>query len=858
MAKKRKKEVKTVQSSSENNTEEKRTKNKKTDTNENKRKSVDEKNSENKKPDEKSRKKKRKIILFSVLGGIFALMLIAGIVILAKYGDALSRARARSKEILESTSEDDFQIGDTSVFYYADGSVIQKLQGEKEVMYIEYEDIPKYAIDTLLAVEDRKFFKHKGYDLVSIIRAGVAYIRHGGEIKQGGSTITQQLARTIYLTNEKTVERKVTEILIAAGLEKKYSKEKIFEFYINNIYFACGYYGLESAAMGYFGVSAKELSLSKIAFLCGIPNSPTALNPRAHLDNTIERRNNVLQQMYTNGYITIEEYSSALDEIITVLPKTSEAVPKRNNYAGSYAYHCAVQAMMVKDGFVLKNEFKNRNEENKYNKKYKEEYEKVKGQFLKNGNVIYTSIENDKQQALQKSIDEKLEPYTETYGEGVYDMQGAGVCIDNSTGLVVAIVGGRTQEYNSNVLNRAYQSTRQPGSAIKPLNVYIPAFEKGYWPETIVYDGTIVGGPRNSTNVYSGVITLRYAVEVSKNTIAWKLFQELGIEKCMKYLLKLDFTNVNGADYVPEASLGGFTYGTTVVEMTSGFATIANDGEFRSPTCILKIEDSAGNTIVDNTADGKKEDRTVKKVQVYEKNACRIMTDLLQGVMQNGTASNKPLKNITCAGKTGTTNEQKDGWFVGYTGYYTTGIWVGCDMPKEVKGLMGNTLPLFIWNSYMEDIHTGLEDMKFAEYTDPRPENERYPKYFVDTDDDGIPDSFAKGMIDTDGDFIPDSFPQYWVDTDGDGIPDDYPAGMYDTDGDGIPDAYPYGWVDYDGDGIRDGFPLDWVDNNGDGVPDGLPGWIDNDGDGIIDGYPNGWVDNDGDGVPDGFPQGHE
>ncbi|MBO4414519.1 MAG: transglycosylase domain-containing protein [Lachnospiraceae bacterium] len=818
-----------------------------------------------------------KRILLALLLLFFLAGTVAGLWFYNKYGKRLLELKTVAERIVSGTTSNDFKSSQTSICYYSDGSVMQVMRGDKDVYYLEYNAIPQYAVKAMLATEDRKFYTHKGYDVYAIARAAKAYIQNDGQIRQGGSTITQQLARNIYLNNERTVERKVTEIFIAAGLEKRYTKDDIMEFYLNNIYFANGYYGLQSAAKGYFGKTAGDLSLSQIAFLCAIPNSPSSYDPRLHYDNTLTRRDSVLKQMFENNYISFDEYSTAVEEEITLI----KAQKERNNYEETYTYYCAVQALMQAEGFSLRYSFTDDEDKAMYKELYDQEYARIMRNLYAKGYRIYTSINPKKQQQLQKAVDDGLEEFTETYNDGVYLMQGSGTCIDNETGFVVAIVGGRSQEYNGYTLNRAYQSPRQPGSSIKPLIVYTPAFENGYWPETLVIDERDPGGPRNSGNVYSGIIDIRYAVRVSKNTIAFRLFQEIGIDKGLSYLSKMNFASIVDRDHVPAAALGGLTYGVTSVEMASAYAAIENDGVFREPTCIMRITDAQGGDIIDNTVQYGLYANTVASTRVYQKNAARIMTDVLQTVMKQGTGRKLALTGITSAGKTGTTNDQKDGWFVGFTKYYTTGIWVGCDLPREVEDLMGNTYPEQIWHEFMTDIHEGLEDREFDGYTDTRDPASIYPVGYIDTDGDGIPDSFIEGMLDTDNDGFPDSFPEGWIDNDGDGLPDGYPAGWIDTDGDGIPDAYPFGMYDSDGDGIPDKFPLGWVDTDDDGIPDGYPegydpmdyigmidtdgdnmpdsypyGWIDNNGDGVPDGYPYGWTDNDGDGVPDGYPYG--
>ena len=589
------------------------------------------------------------------------------------------------------------------------------LKGEKDVYYLPYEAIPKYCIDSLLATEDRKFFEHAGYDVYAIIRAAKAYLDNEGEIRQGGSTITQQLARTIYLSNEKTVERKVKEIFLAANLEKKYTKSEILEFYLNNIYFANGYYGIQAASYGYFGKPAGELSLSEAAFLCGIPNSPSDYNPVKRFDNTMLRRDSVLKQMRENGYISKDEYEKAISETITLNRSSRE----KKNYAETFTYYCTVRMLMKQEGFILRNDFTSDRDKDEYEDLYEEEYYRVKRSLYTKGYRIYTSLNPEKQELLQQAVDEGLAEFDEKQENGIYALQASAVCIDNDTGYVTAIIGGREQESEGYTLNRAFQSPRQPGSSIKPLVVYTPAFERGYYPDTKVLDEKFEGGPRNSGGVYSGEIDIRYAVSVSKNTIAWKLFEELTPKIGLLYLKRMGFGHLVQSDYVPAASLGGLTYGTTALEMAGAYATICNDGIYREPTCIMRISDADGETVAGGY--GNENDR----VRIYEANASRMMTDVLKTVMTSGTGRRLAIEGITSAGKTGTTENQRDGWFVGFTKYYTTAVWVGYDYPREMKELMGNTYPGYIWQAYMTEIHKGLQDKDFTPYTDNRTPEEK-------------------------------------------------------------------------------------------------------------------------------------
>ena len=568
--------------------------------------------------------------------------------------------------------------------------------------YLEYEEIPSDVCSAIISIEDKKFYQHHGVDFKAIMRAAKAIIENG-EVTQGGSTITQQLARNVFLTQDKTWERKIEEMFIATELERTYSKNQILEFYLNNIYFGNGYYGIQAASKGYFDTEVKNLDLSQIAFLCAIPNNPSLYDPVNNMDNTIKRRDRILRNMYEDGKISQQVYEEAVAETITLQRPQNI----KNDYVETYTYYCATRELMKQEGFQFKTEFSGAAEKEKYEEEYNQLYEACNKQLYTAGYRIYTSIDLNMQAELQNTIDTTLQGYTETNEEGIYTLQSAAVCLDNTSGYVKAIVGGRSQEYNGYTINRAYKSYRQPGSSIKPLLVYAPVFERGYTPDTVVVDEPIEDGPENSDGVYSGEITIRTAVEKSKNTIAWKLLEEMTPEKGLEYLRKMNFAKLDENDKRQAAALGGFTNGVSPLEMAAGYAAIENNGYYREPTCILKITDAEGNTVLSTKPE---------ETAVYRENAARMMTDVLETVMTNGTGRGLAISGMPCAGKTGTTNDNKDGWFVGYTRYYTTSVWVGYDLPKKLDGLSGASYPGSIWQTYMTKIHEGLEPQDFPDY----------------------------------------------------------------------------------------------------------------------------------------------
>ena len=659
--------------------------------------------------------KKRNGLLWRVLKiwGICLMLAFCalGVIAVKRVGmPVVTMYKEATKDVAKS-SKDTFQAEQTSLVYDVDGNEIKKLKQEKDVSYLDYEDIPDAAKLAIISIEDKNFTTHHGIDIEGIARAGVSLVLNRGNITMGGSTITQQLARNVFLGYEKTYSRKIKEMFIAVALEQKYTKQEILEFYLNNVYFANGYYGIESASEAYFNKEAKDLSISQIAFLCSIPNSPNRYDPYKHKDSTLKRRDRILKNMYEDGYISQSQYEKSLDEKITIMPKKETTT---NDYAETYILKCATEALMKEQGFEFKTTFASDSEKEKYNEEYDELYNTCKKSLYSAGYRIYTSIDMEKQKQLQDSVSSQLSMFTEKTDDGVYKVQGAAVSIDNSTGKVAAIVGGREEDQEGYGLNRAYQSFRQPGSAIKPILVYTPALERGYTPDSTLDDSRMTGSDAvsNAGYSYSGAISLRRAVEKSSNVATYRLYEELGPRSCMKYLEALNFKGLDKKDYKYNQTLciGGFTNGTTVIEMAAGYATIANDGEYRTPDCIIKITDAKGNDIVP-------EDTSTKSV--YSSSASRMMTSVLQSCVteSEGTAHVCQLDvDMPAACKTGTTNDYVDGWLCGYTPYYTTAVWVGMDKYKSVDNLKGNTYPASIWTNYMNKIHQGLPRKEFESY----------------------------------------------------------------------------------------------------------------------------------------------
>lgn len=648
-----------------------------------------------------------------VLAVLFLAMFIGGNVMLKKEtGQTLFGCMKEAKELVDQSTPETFRLAQTSYIYSDDGTQLAALSEDVDATYLEYDQIPADVVNAFVAVEDRTFWRNSGMDLKGIVRVCLNYVKSRGQVAEGASTITQQLARGTFLSNEKTLSRKIKEIFIARELNKKYSKEQIMEFYCNSCCFANGIYGVEDASKKYFGCSVSDLSLSETAYLCSIPNRPEYYNPLRNSENAITRRNKILEDMYECGYITKEAGEAALAENISVA-SVSEEEDKFYNYEVTYAINCAVRYLMKMDGFEFQFHFDDDDAYKTYSNYYDEAYKQAKHKLYTGGYKITTTMNLDAQKGLQKVLDEQLENNTEIDDEtGIYAFQGALTVIDNESGKVVAMIGGRSQDaiQQTYSLNRGFQSYVQPGSSFKPLAVYTPALEEGYTANSTLTEIN-VSSAKNSTSAkikrMGGTkYSLRRAVEQSYNGCAYSLFNEITPKVGLSYVEDMNFSKIVSDDYNLSAALGGLTNGVNTVEMANAYYTLENHGEYTQTDCISSILDSNGDEIY--------EDPTSKNV--YSQSAADQMTDILTGVLKSGTA--KGLKwssasDIESAGKTGTTNSNKVGWFCGYTPYYTISVYVAYDHQRTTKDIWGYSYPAKIWKEAMLFMTDGLDAKDF-------------------------------------------------------------------------------------------------------------------------------------------------
>lgn len=656
-----------------------------------------------KKPAKQKKPTKHKKSAFSTglkiaLSLIMLMMLGVVGMVFFKYKDDISAWQQEAKQKVETSSRSDFRPLNISYIYDKDGNQIAELSASEKNIYLKYEDIPQDAVNAFIAVEDRNFWTNRGYDMKGIFRVAVTYLKSRGSVIHGASTITQQLARKIYLTNEVSIARKVKEIMIATELTKKYTKKQIMEFYVNNCCFANNIYGIEAAADAYFRIPASELTLSQAAYLCAIPNRPTYYNPYTDPERAIERRDKILQDMYECGYIKESELKEALAEKITVSEPKRNSSDRVNNYQTTYALHCAVKYMMQEEGFTFQYDFESEEAYQSYQEEYDTWYSDVRDRIYTGGYKIYTSLDSEAQNSLQSIIDNGLNMDVSIGSSGMYDFQGALTAIDNQTGKVIAVVGGRSQEgfLNMYTLNRAYQSHRQPGSTIKPLVVYTPALMQGYTENSTLnnIDVSVAKNSKTVSTMTGSQFSLRSAVEQSKNGCAYQLFNDIGAKYGLSFIKSMNFDKIVPQDETLSASLGGLTYGVTTEQMAGAYAALENHGSFRDTSCITSIKD----------LDGREQYLEPLDKEAYSPEAADKMVDILKGVLSRGTAASmkwSSASKVEAAGKTGTTNDSKDGWFCGITPYFTVAVWVGFDTPKTLSNLYGATYPASIWKESM-------------------------------------------------------------------------------------------------------------------------------------------------------------
>lgn len=558
-----------------------------------------------------------------------------------------------------------------STVYDRDGKAIVTLYAKSRV-WIPSQQIPEKLKAAFVATEDNRFYLHKGIDLRGIARALYQDIKAGEKV-QGGSTITQQLVKNIFFTQEKQFARKIMEMAYAIRIEQQYTKEQILEFYLNSIYLGHGTWGVEGASRVYFGKSVTEVSIAEAAMIAALAKSPEYYSPFRNYDRALKRRNLVLRLMRKNGYLSAAQYRTALREQLKTLAKPGAA------FTGAYFVDYVLD--------FLKQETK------------------LSENYLRTGGLkIYTTMNRKVQEAAEIAFDQLPEAQSDRWG--VIQPQGALVALDPHNGELLGMVGGK--RFSAAQPNRSFQIHRQPGSAIKPF-LFAAALENGYTAESQLEDKPLsiningtVWSPQNYDNEYRGWITLRTALEESVNTIAVQLVQNTGVEKVFDLARFMGLQSLvregakNDLALAPLA-LGGLTRGVTLLELTSAYSAFANHGIRSWPFGISRVYNARGELIYQ----GK-----VRQRQVIRADTAQTLTSMMEGVILRGTGIRaKPV--YYGAGKTGTSNRNTNGWFIGYNDWVLAGVWIGNDRssePLEVNGVpLGSGMAAAIWGKFLRD-----------------------------------------------------------------------------------------------------------------------------------------------------------
>jgi penicillin-binding protein 1A len=533
-----------------------------------------------------------------------------------------------------------------------DGSVLAQ-RGEMAGANVALKDLPPYLPKAFIAIEDRRFYSHYGIDPIGILRAAVTNVLHRG-VSQGGSTLTQQLAKNLFLTQERTLQRKLQEAELALWLERKHSKNEILELYLNRVYFGSGAYGVEAAAQRYFGKSAKNVTIPEAAMLAGLVKSPSRLAPNRNPEGAEQRAQTVLAAMADAKFITEAQAQASIGHpSISVKPAGAGTV----NYVADWI------------GEVL---------------------DDLVGQIDRDI-TVETTIDPKLQSVAEASIIDELAAKSVKFNVS----QGALVAM-TPDGAVRAMVGGRN--YAESQYNRAVTAKRQPGSAFKPF-VYLTAIEAGLTPETIRQDAPLdVKGwkPENYTHEYFGSVTLTQALAMSLNTVAVRVGLEVGPKNVVRTAHRLGISSKLDAN----ASIALGTSEVSVIELVGAYAPFANGGLGVSPHVVNKIRTSEGKVLYTRQPD--------QLGQVIEPRNVAMMNTMMRETLVSGTARKAEIPGWVAAGKTGTSQDFRDAWFIGYTANLVTGVWLGNDDNSPTKKATGGGLPVEVWTRFMKAAHQGV------------------------------------------------------------------------------------------------------------------------------------------------------
>jgi len=606
--------------------------------------------------------------LFKLIGSVF---LVGGIFI---FFIAIGVISSTMIEAL-NFSPKDFQIGKASSIYYYDSTgnpeLYQPVNSESNLQWVSFDDIPQYMKDAAVAIEDERFYSHNGVDIKRTFAA--IFVNVTGRDTFGGSTITQQVVKNITKDDDRDALRKVREIFRAIKFEQEYSKDEILEFYLNIAYFGAGD-GVQSAAYAYFGKDVSELNLAECASIVGITKYPAKYNPLKNPEENKKRQETVLGKMLELEMISQTEYDEAIAyELDFTGGKRFQAnSDSKQSYFTELVISEVIHDLVHEAGYT----------------------ESVAKSMIYNGGLtIYSTVDPDVQYAMETVLENRANFTTSP------TVQAAMVVIDPQTGEIKGCVGGAGIKNHDLGLNRAVDTFRQTGSTTKPLTVYGPAMDEGIiaGPGDIIEDKPInINGykPKNWYGGYKGKTTIREAIVQSMNTPAVQVVDKMGVNVSLSYLKNsYHISSITDKDSLAAASLGGQVNGVNVLEWTAAYGTIANDGEWISPKSYSMVTDHSGNIIL----------RKKQKTEfVFSKETNFMITDILR---TTATRMGGAVTNATCAGKTGTTNNNVDKWYMGFTPYYVGGVWVGNDDSTPMNDGATYNAPQKIWKAVMSEIH---------------------------------------------------------------------------------------------------------------------------------------------------------
>ncbi len=620
-----------------------------------------------------SQKKRNRKLNYKRLAVLIVILfvLIAGGSALGLVFSSIKDMPALSPEVLES--------GASTMIYDIDGNLVTQI-GIRNSVPVDIKKVPPQLLNAFLAIEDPRFYQHHGISIRGIMRAAWSDLS-SGSLREGGSTITQQLVRISFLSAEKTYKRKIQEIFMAFQVERRYTKDEILEMYLNNVYLGEGAYGIQAAAQTYFGknIYDQNLLLEEMALLAGLPQAPSAYSPFLDPKAALARRNDVLDSMVKNNYITASEAENAKAKEITL--ETKELAWRQYPYPYFLDY--------ITDELT---------------EKYGDDA------VFKGGLKVYTTLDTKIQQIAETAMGRNANfPSSGTDASGILQPQGAVVVLDPHTGYIKALVGGR-EHTQKRQWNRATQTARQPGSAFKPIAAYGPAIEyTGMGPASVIDDIPVSYGsyqPRNFDGRYRGLITLRTALTNSINIAAVKVLMDyVGLANSIKFASNLGIT-LDPLNHGASMALGGLHEGVTPLQMASAYGAFSNQGVYIEPTVILKVEKQDGVIL---------EQHVPKQRVAMKPTTAFLITDMLRSVVQSGTGTGAQISR-PAAGKTGTTDEGKDLWFVGYTPELVAAVWMGYDQPEGMPQAYGGTYPTRVWQEIMSK---ALSDTPVSPFSAP-------------------------------------------------------------------------------------------------------------------------------------------